>query len=161
MKGKDPNHVKSEDYHDSLDKSYERQQLVRAAIEKQSEIIDQERIIVSKEIVKKVGPKYRDIVKRLALQYIALAEIIVEEINLREALNDEGIAYQTAGLRPMPLKFGDDPREDSSRFAIWIKECVEYGFIKESEVPKMFRDSWRKRGGFEFKNTALAAIVAS
>ena len=61
----------------------------------------------------------------------------------------------------MPLKFGDDPREDSSRFAGWIKECVEYGFIKESEVPKMFRDSWRKRGGFEFKNTALAAIVTS
>jgi len=50
LEGKNPDDIESEDYRNSLNKSYERKQLVRAAIEKQKQIITQERIIFSKLI---------------------------------------------------------------------------------------------------------------
>ncbi len=157
--GQNPDEIKSEDYRDSLNKSYERKKLIRAAIDKQKTILSDERIRASKGVTEKVGPKYRDLIKQIAEQYTKLAALVVEEKDLRQSLNDEDIAYQTHGLIPMALNFGDDPREASSNFALWMIESVERGYLSDKDISKLFRESWRKRSGFEFKKTGLAAVL--
>ena len=159
--GKNPDDIKSTNYNESLDKCYERKGLINGAIEKQRKTIAEQRMIASEEIMKRVGPQYSDIVKRQALQYIRLAEIVIEERELRNELSGKDISFTSVpnGFRPMPINFGDDPLEASSRFAMYIIECVEYGFLKEKDIPKIFKDSWYKKGGFKFKKTGLAAVL--
>jgi len=159
--GKNPDDIKSTNYNESLDKCYERKRLINGAIEKQRKTIAEQRMIVSDEIMKHAGPKYSEIVKRQAQLYIDLAEIIIEERELREELSENDISFTSCpnGVRPMPINFGDDPLEASSRFAMYIIEAVEYGFLKESDIPKIFKNAWKKRSGFEFKTGLLAALT--
>lgn len=154
--GQDPDSVQEANYSVSLEKSYERKRLINAAIEKQRKNIAEQRMIASKEIMKQAGPKYRELIRKQAIQYIRLAEIVVEERELRLELRDNDLSFHE--VRPMAINFGDNPLEASSRFAMYMIECVEYGFLKESDIPKMFKNAWKKRSGFVFK-TGLAAIV--
>jgi hypothetical protein len=77
--------------------------------------------------------------------------LIIEEIEIRDKLNVEDIAF-SACFTPMPRRLGD-PRDHTSHYSIWIIDCVERGYLSVGHISKEFKNAWRQRSGFMFNNT--------
>ena len=130
-----------------VSKARKRITMFREASKEQEKRLSSAHIEVSKKIAKSYKPKYKAIIKDMCTKWCQLGELAIKEITLRESLNDSNIAY-SAEFTPMPLPGGlGSPLEHTSRFSGWLIEAVERGYYKTSDIPKLFRDSWLKRGG--------------
>jgi len=142
--GVEPDSVKStEGWRTELNEAQSRGRLFQDAAKRQEEEVTRQRLIASREICEKLMPKHRDIVKRLALAYIELGKVVVEEKVLREALNDNDVGYSSY-IRPMVIHGPGDPRDPTSRIANWLMEAIEYDFISISDLPREWRSELEK-----------------
>jgi len=146
LKGNDPDKIDiASTYKADLQKARTRLTTFQQAEEKQKKILNSVRHEVSKKIAKQTKPIYEAIIKETCTAWIELGKLITKEKVLREDLNDNDIAF-TGEFTAMPLRLGD-PLESNSRFSLWLIDCIKFGYVKPSSVPKSFKDEWERRDG--------------
>jgi len=153
LDGQEPDDVQAtEIWRENFARATQRRYLFIEALEVQKRRISEQRIIASKKIAKEVEPKYKSIIEKMALKWVELGKLVIEERNLRESLNDADIAF-CAHFDPMPINRLGDPRNYNSNFSIWLIEAVERGYLSPGDVPKELKDAWLERDGIKLKNT--------
>jgi len=146
LKGNDPDTIDiASTYKADLQKARTRLTMFQQAEVKQKEILNNIHLKVSKEIAKSVKPKYEAIIGDLCTQLCELGKIIIQEISLRESLNDNQISF-TSIFTAMPTRLGD-PRIYNSRISSFLIECCERGYFRSADIPKELKDFWEKRDG--------------
>jgi len=127
-------------------KTQKRIKIYREAEKQQEKILNNARFEISRKIVKEVKPEYENIIKNMCDAWIELGKYVIQERNLRESLNDNDIAY-SADFTPMPIYGVGSPLIYNSRFSGWLIECCKFNYFKFDDIPKLFRDSWKKMDG--------------
>ena len=87
-------------------KTQKRIRVYREAVTQQEKIVTAVHLKISKEIAKQTKPEYEVIIKAVCVKLCELGELSLKEINLREGLNDNQIAF-TSVFTAMPVRIGD------------------------------------------------------
>lgn len=161
LEGQEPDNVKAtEKWREDISRARERRNLFIEASKAQERKVGEQRMIASKAICESVLPKYKAIIQKKAKVLIAIGEVIVEEKNLRQAMNEQGVAF-SSHIVPMPISTVGNPEDASSRFAFWLIEAVKNKYLEFKSIPKMFREKWFQSSGFRFNGDNLQSKIYS
>lgn len=98
--------------------------------------IDVERRAASAIIMKQLDPAYRAIVAKIGKIFIQLHEANREYAEFADHLNMNNISW--SGVGAMPLWFIGSPTDPDSNIARYLREAVDGGFLRSSDMPSEF-----------------------
>ena len=117
--------------------------VLAAAIALQKETVQTFRATVSRRLVGELVPTHRALVREIAKRIVALDEALAAEAALRDELFQRDILL--GALRPMPLSGFGRLRDENSRCAAYLVECVEFGFLGVGDLPPNLHESARAK----------------
>lgn len=128
----------------TLDKLAHRLAVVRSAIVKQRQIMDDLRAEVGKQISLDLLPTHRANVQAVVKAVLQLNAALEAEADLRTRLYDNNVP-DCGVLRPMPFPGFGLLREPYSRVAGFVIEAYEHEFITLADVPDKLKEWARAR----------------
>jgi len=146
LAGTDPDLVESSNWRADLDKARERYRLLFAAEKAQRDILQQERLRASKVIAESVKKEYSETVRGIALTLIEVGKAALKERNLGDTLRAEDVSFYQV-FQPMPLNILGSPLDPTARISLWLKETLRLEYISETDIPKEWREAWKKGVG--------------
>ena len=132
---------------DSLEKINSEKRIALKALEKAKRAVYEAEHKAKKDICKEIGPKYKEVAKRLSKAMIVVQEISDEEMGIRGILGNEGI--EIAAFIPScafrPALGNDFENAQYGHFSIighWHRAQVKNNNLKPGGIPKRWREAW-------------------
>ncbi len=143
LQGENPDSVEGSDWRNDLRKARERRNLLYEAEREQQRVLATERIRASKIIAERVKPEYSEAVREIAQSLVKLGMAVLKERSIGEPLRAEDISFYQV-FQPQPFNVIGNPHDSTSRISLWLKEAVRLEYIREDDIPKAWREAWRK-----------------
>jgi len=126
-----------------ISRLFDERSVTHRAEELQQRVISTLRSRLSAEICERLNGPHRALVRRLGLSLVALAKVGIEELDFRDRLRAGDVAFSSY-LRAMPVTAIGDPRDRTSRVAMWLAEAIENGLVERGDVPREWLAAWER-----------------
>ena len=131
----------------SIEKINSERKIGLKALEKAKRAVYEAEYKAKKDICKEIGPKYKEVAKRLSKALIAVQEISDEEMGIRGILGQEGINF--AAFIPScafrPALGNDFENAQYGHFSIighYHRMQVKNGYLKPTDISKKWCKAW-------------------